>query len=80
MSCIGTALLITFIVILIAFPVLKECQNLHGRCEFISTAPEPLKSLINPIFLSASLLIIASGVAIIRFGTWYLYKKARDNN
>jgi hypothetical protein len=36
--------------------------------------------LINPIFLSASLLIIASGVAIIRFGTWYLYKKTRDNN
>ena len=79
MSCIGTALLITFIVILIAFPVLKECQNLHERCEFISTAPEPLKSLINPIFLSTSLLIIASGVAIIRFGTWYQYKKTRDN-
>lgn len=79
LSCIGTALLITFIVILIAFPILKECQNLDEKCEFISTAPEPLKSLINPIFLSASLLIIASGVAIIRFGTWYQYKKTKDN-
>jgi hypothetical protein len=80
LSCIGIVLLITFIVILIAFPVLKECQNLHERCEFISTAPEPLKSLINPIFLSTSLLIIALGVATIRFGTWYQYKKIRDHN
>jgi hypothetical protein len=74
-SCIGTALLIAFVVILLAFPVLKECQKLDERCEFISTAPKPLKSLINPIFLFTALIIIALGVAIIRFGTWYQYRK-----
>jgi hypothetical protein len=31
--------------------------------------------LINPVFLITVLIIIASGVAIIRFGTWYQYRK-----
>jgi hypothetical protein len=64
-----------FIVILLAFPILKECQKLDERCEFTSTAPMPLRSMINPVFLFAVLIIIASGVAIIRFGIWYQYRK-----
>jgi hypothetical protein len=78
LSCIGTALLITFVGILIAFPVLKECQNMHKKCEYISKAPLPLKSLINPFFLSGSLFTIALGVGFIRFGTWYQCKKTND--
>lgn len=75
LSCIGTALLIMFIAILLAFPILKECQDIDERCEFISKAPMPLRSLINPVFLFTALIIIALGVAIIRFGTWYQYRK-----
>jgi hypothetical protein len=78
-SSIGTILLITFAVILFSFPVLKKCQGLGEKCEFFSTAPEPLNSLINPSFLVIALLTIAAGVSIIRFGTWYRYKKARNN-
>lgn len=70
-STIGVALLIAFIIVLLAFPVLKECQDSGKKCEFSSTAPKPLKFIVKPTFLVIALLAIAIGVVIIRFGTWY---------
>ena len=74
-SSIGIGLLIIFAMVLLLFPVLKECQRTGEKCEFSSTAPEPLKFIIKPTFLVIALLAIAIGVAIIRFGTRYYYKK-----
>jgi len=73
-SLIGIGLLITFVMVLLLFPVLKECQRTGEKCEFSSKAPEPLKFIIKPAFLVIALLTIAIGVVIIRFGTWYYYK------
>jgi uncharacterized membrane protein YczE len=73
-SSIGIGLLIIFVMVLLLFPVLKECQRTGEKCEFSSPAPEPLKFIIKPTFLVIALLTIAIGVVIIRFGTWYYYK------
>jgi hypothetical protein len=75
-STIGVALLITFVIVLLAFPLLKECQNFgEKKCEFYSSAPEPLKFILKPIFLVIALIVIAIGVIIIRVGTWYVCRK-----
>ena len=78
-STIGVALLIIFIIVLLAFPILKECQNSSKKCEFSSTAPKPLKFLVEPSMLVAALLTIAIGVTIIRLGTWYQDKATRKD-
>jgi predicted secreted protein len=78
LSTVGVALLISFIVVLLVFPVIKECQNSNKKCEFSSTAPDPLEFVVKPIFLVTSLVVIAIGVSIIRFGTWYHHKKDID--
>jgi TRAP-type mannitol/chloroaromatic compound transport system permease small subunit len=78
-STIGVALLIFFIIVLLAFPVLKECQNSSKKCEFSSTAPKPLKFIVQPAMLVAALLTIATGVAIVRLGTWYHDKDTRKD-
>jgi hypothetical protein len=70
-STSGTASLIFFVIVLLAFPVLKECNNDGNQCKFISSAPEPIRNAIHPIFLASSLGIIAIGVIMIRFGTRY---------
>ena len=79
-SVIGIILLIGFISTLLLFPVNKKCQNTIHGCEFYSIAPEPLASFIKPVFLVLILLIIAAGVAVIRFGRWREYKKDRNQS
>ena len=73
-SSAGVALLVAFVLVLLAFPVLKECPE--DRCEFTSTAPESLQGIFNPSFLAASLLTIAAGIVMIRYSRWRESKTA----
>jgi len=66
-STIGVIMLILFGLILLIFPVIKICEK---NCIFVSTAPEYLRQLINPLFLFISLILISSGVFLIRIGKW----------
>lgn len=67
-STAGVAMLVAFVGVLLAFPVVKECEG--EDCTFESTAPEQLRSIINPGFLASSLLVIASGIVMIRYSRW----------
>jgi phosphotransferase system glucose/maltose/N-acetylglucosamine-specific IIC component len=67
-STAGVAMLVAFVGVLLAFPVIKECEG--ENCTFESTAPEQLRSIINPGFLAASLLIIAAGIVMMRYSRW----------
>jgi hypothetical protein len=78
-SAVGIALLITFVLVLLAFPITKQCQRTIGKCEFYSTAPDPVKFIVNPIFLASALMVIAGGVGTTRFAIWYQYKKQSKN-
>ena len=62
-STIGVIMLILFGAILLVFPVIKKCER---NCIFVSTAPQLLKQLINPLFLFISLILISLGVFLIR--------------
>jgi hypothetical protein len=73
-SSAGVALLVAFVLVLLAFPVIKECEG--ERCEFTSTAPASLQGIFNPGFLAASLLIIAVGIVMIRYSRWRESKAA----
>jgi hypothetical protein len=66
-STIGVIMLILFGVILLVFPVIKTCER---NCIFVSTAPQYLKQLINPLFLFISLMLISLGVFLIRIVKW----------
>ncbi|HKR57478.1 MAG TPA: hypothetical protein VJR67_01265 [Candidatus Nitrosopolaris sp.] len=74
LSSIGAALLVIFAVILLSYPTAENCRNDHKNCTYSTSAPPPLNSLIKPSILAISLLVVASGVAIIRFGSWYQYR------
>lgn len=67
-STAGVAMLVAFVAVLLLFPVIKECEG--DDCTFESTAPEQLKSIINPGFLASSLLVIAAGIVMIRYSRW----------
>jgi len=73
-SSAGVALLVAFVVVLLAFPVIKECEG-EEKCSYTSTAPEQLAAIVQPGFLAASLMIIAAGVFMVRFGRWKSDKK-----
>jgi hypothetical protein len=64
-STIGVIMLVLFGLILLIFPVIKTCEK---SCVYISTAPEHIRQLINPLFLFISLLLISFGIFSIRFG------------
>ena len=66
-STIGVIMLILFGSILLIFPVSKICEK---NCVFISTAPQYLKQLINPLFLFFSLILISLGIFLIRIVRW----------
>jgi hypothetical protein len=66
-STIGVIMLILFGVILLVFPVIKICER---NCIFVSTAPQYLKQVINPLFLFISLILISLGVFLIRIVKW----------
>jgi hypothetical protein len=76
-STAGVALLVAFVLVLLVFPVDKECGGGSGtggsngmKCSFQSTAPGALQGIIHPGFLAASLLTIAAGIVMIRYSRW----------
>lgn len=75
-SSAGVALFVAFVAVLLAFPVVKECNN--EKCSFSSTAPEQLRQLIQPGFLALSLVITAAGVLMVRYGRWRSSKKTES--
>ena len=73
-SSAGVALLVAFVAVLLAFPVNKVCVT-EQECTYTSTAPNQLAGLVQPAFLAVSLMIIAAGVFMVRFGRWKGDKK-----
>jgi uncharacterized membrane protein len=67
-SSAGVALLVTFVVILLVFPVAKECQG--SKCTFTSAAPGSLQPIVSPAFLAVALLTIAAGILMVRYSRW----------
>lgn len=78
LSSVGAILLVTLAAILLVYPIVKNCHE--QKCTFASSAPSPLSSFAKPAFLATSLVIIAGGVALIRFGSWYQYKSRKAEN
>lgn len=78
-SSAGVALLIAFVVVLLTFPVNKECEG-GERCSYTSTAPEQLAAIVQPAYLAVSLMIIAAGVFMVRFGRWKTDKKTEGGS
>ena len=78
-SSAGVTLLVAFVVVLLAFPVDKECED-GERCTYTSTAPEQLAAIVQPAYLAVSLLIIAAGVFMVRFGRWKSDKKTESGS
>jgi uncharacterized membrane protein len=70
-STAGVIMLILFGLILLLFPVTKICEE---NCNYLSSAPEYLRQLINPLFLFISLILISLGVFFIRIGNRQLYR------
>lgn len=75
-SIIGTFVLILLVLVIVIFPIQKNCNHDNEKCEYVSSAPNLLKTLINPQTLVVSLLTIAAGILIFRLGTWYKLKKS----
>ena len=71
--------MIAFVVVLLAFPVNKKCEA-GETCSYISTAPEPLAAIIQPTYLAVTLMIIAAGVFMVRFGRWKSDKKMKGGS
>ena len=82
-STAGVALLVAFVLVLLVFPVDKECgnggsggggtgssNNVNTKCTFQSTASGALQGIVNPSFLAVSLLTIAAGIVMIRYSRW----------
>jgi hypothetical protein len=76
-SSAGVALMVTFVVILLVFPVVRNCDQ-DGRCSYLSTAPGELHSIVQPSFLAISLLTISAGVLVLRFSRWREKKHATN--
>jgi len=75
-SVAGTALFIAFVAVLLIFPVVKSCDSVDpAKCTFGSTAPDPVRAIVQPSYLAASLLVIAAGVFLLRFARWRESKK-----
>lgn len=76
-SSAGIAVLIAFVVILLAFPVNKECVG-EQKCSYTSTAPPQLAVIVQPGFLAISIMIIAAGVFMVRYSRWKSDKKTKS--
>lgn len=77
-SSIGVALLVIFVVILLTFPVIKNCIG-DQKCSYHSTAPGQLQLIVQPSFLAVSLFTISAGVLILRFSIWLESKKPESD-
>ena len=76
LSLIGTVIMIILVSVILIFPIQKNCNSNDSDCQFISTAPGILSSLVSPLTLVTALLTIAAGLLIFRFGTRYKLRKA----
>ena len=76
LSLIGTVVMIILVSVIIIFPVQKNCHSNDSDCQFISTAPGILSSIVSPLTLVTALLTIATGLLIFRFGTRYKLRKS----
>jgi ascorbate-specific PTS system EIIC-type component UlaA len=77
-SSIGVTLMVIFVVILLAFPVIKNCST-EERCSYHSMAPGGLQSIVQPGFLAISLITISAGVLILRLSRWLETKKLEND-
>jgi high-affinity nickel permease len=75
-SLIGTVNMIILVSVILIFPVQKNCDSNDSDCQFISTAPGILRSIVSPLTLVTALLTIATGLLIFRFGTRYKLRKS----
>lgn len=75
-SLIGTVIMIILVSVILIFPVQKNCDSNDPDCQFISTAPGILRSIVSPLTLVTALLTIATGLLIFRFGTRYKLRKS----
>jgi hypothetical protein len=77
-SSAGVALMVVFVVVLISFPVIKNC-NESEKCSYRSTAPGELQSVVRPSFLAISLITISAGIIILRFSRWLESKRTEND-
>ncbi len=77
-SSTGVALLVIFVVILLTFPVIKNCVEAQ-ECSYHSTAPGQLQLIVQPSFLAISLFTISAGVLILRLSRWLESKKQESD-
>jgi hypothetical protein len=56
----------------------KECVG-EEKCSYTSAAPDHLAAMVQPGFLATSLMIIAAGVFMVRFGRWKSGKKTEGS-
>lgn len=75
-SLIGTVIMIILVSVILIFPVQKNCDSNDSDCQFISTAPGILRTIVSPLTLVTALLTIATGLLIFRFGTRYKLRKS----
>ncbi len=75
-SLVGTVIMIILVSVIFIFPVQKNCDSNDSNCQFISTAPGILRSIVSPLTLVTALLTIAAGLLIFRFGTSYKLRKS----
>jgi len=75
-SVLGICLFVILITLLLVFPVIKHCVT-ATKCTYLSTAPEPFLSLINPGYACISLTCIATGVLMFRLGIYYKDRRKR---
>ena len=68
-SSLGAAMLAIISIVLLTYPIINDCH--YRKCTLASAAPNPLNELVKPNILALSIGVVAVGVAIIRFGTWY---------
>jgi hypothetical protein len=75
-SLAGTVIMIILVSVILIFPVQKICDSNDSNCQFVSTAPGILRSIVSPLTLVTALLTIATGLLIFRFGTRYKLRKS----
>jgi hypothetical protein len=77
-SSAGVALMVVFVIVLLSFPVIKNC-NENEKCTYRSTAPGELQSVVQPSFLAISLITISAGIMILRFSRWLEGKRTKND-
>ena len=59
-------------IVVLTYPIINDCHD--RKCTLASAAPNPLNALVKPDLVALSIGVVAVGVAIIRFGTWYRFR------